>query len=80
MIQISILVLAALAYFCAVFVKNKRVGNSFTTVFIVLLIGATVSLVLNEQNHFGMEKVLAKRRSLSKQLKRVPIYCSIKNW
>ncbi|KRL65625.1 DUF4811 domain-containing protein [Companilactobacillus versmoldensis] len=61
MIQISILVLAALAYFCAVFVKNKRVGYSFTTVFIVLLIGATVSLVLNEQNHFGMEKVVSQK-------------------
>lgn len=57
MIQISILVFAALAYYFAVFLKNKRVGYSLTTIFIVLFVASIGLLVGNEYSHFGMEKV-----------------------
>ncbi len=57
MIQISILVFAALAYYFAVFLKNKRVGYSLTSVFLVLFVGCLVLLVSNEYGHYGMHKV-----------------------
>lgn len=56
MIQISILVFAALAYYFAVFLKNKRLGYTLTTVFLVLFVLSLGLLVGNEYGHFGMEK------------------------
>ncbi|AKP67100.1 DUF4811 domain-containing protein [Companilactobacillus ginsenosidimutans] len=57
MIQISILVCAGLAYYFAVFLRNKRVGYSLMSVFIVLFILSIGLLVGNEYGHYGMEKV-----------------------
>lgn len=56
MIQILILVSAALAYYFAVFLKNKKVGYSLTTVFLVLFVASLGLLVGNEYGHFGMQK------------------------
>jgi hypothetical protein len=57
MIIISILVCAVLAYFCAVFVLNKKLGYSLAGIFIALFIISVGLLVANENNHLGMEKV-----------------------
>lgn len=60
MILISILIFAGLAYFFAVFLKNKKVGYSLSFTFIALFIISLVLLISNEYNHFGMEQVTNK--------------------
>ncbi|MFD1417413.1 DUF4811 domain-containing protein [Companilactobacillus keshanensis] len=57
MIIVSIIICAALAYYFAVFIPNKKVGYSISFTFIALFLISIVLLVLNESNHFGMEKV-----------------------
>lgn len=61
MVLISILIFAALAYFFAVFLKNKKVGYSLCFAFIALFIVGLVMLISNEYNHFGMEKVTTEK-------------------
>lgn len=61
MVLISILLCAGLAYFFAVFLKNKKVGYSLAFTFIVLFIIGLVLLISNEYGHFGMEKVTTEK-------------------
>ncbi|WP_125771331.1 DUF4811 domain-containing protein [Companilactobacillus furfuricola] len=61
MIQITILISAGIAYFFAVFLKNKRVGYSLMSVFIALFLISIGLLVGNEYGHFGMEKVTTNK-------------------
>lgn len=57
MVIISIVICAALAYYFAVFLQNKKVGYSLSFTFIALFILSIVLLVANESSHFGMQKV-----------------------
>ncbi|WP_201307184.1 DUF4811 domain-containing protein [Companilactobacillus farciminis] len=61
MVLISILLCAGLAYFFAVFLKNKKVGYSLAFTFIGLFIIGLVLLISNEYGHFGMEKVTTEK-------------------
>lgn len=61
MVIVSILICAVLAYYFAVFIKNKKVGYSLAGIFIVLFIGSIVLLISNEYNHLGMEKVTKEK-------------------
>ncbi|WP_334331778.1 DUF4811 domain-containing protein [Companilactobacillus sp. HBUAS59544] len=61
MVLISILICAGLAYFFAVFLKNKKVGYGLSFTFIALFIVGLVMLISNEYNHFGMEKVTTEK-------------------
>ena len=61
MVLISILLCAGLAYFFAVFLKNKKVGYSLAFTFIGLFIIGLVLLIANEYGHFGMEKVTTEK-------------------
>ena len=61
MVLISILLCAGLAYFFAVFLKNKKVGYSLAFTFIGLFIIGLVLLISNEYGHFGMEKVTSEK-------------------
>lgn len=61
MVQITILISAALAYFFAVFVKNKRLGYTVISVFIALFLISIGLLVGNEYGHLGMEKVTTNK-------------------
>lgn len=61
MVQITILISAALAYFFAVFLKNKRVGYTLMSVFIALFLISIGLLVGNEYGHLGMEKVTTNK-------------------
>ncbi|WP_334329197.1 DUF4811 domain-containing protein [Companilactobacillus sp. HBUAS59699] len=61
MVIVSILICAVLAYYFAVFIKNKKVGYSLTGIFIVLFIGSIVLLVSNEYSHFGMKEVTSEK-------------------
>lgn len=61
MVIISIIICAALAYYFAVFIQNKKVGYSLSFTFIALFLLSIVLLVANENNHFGMEKVTSSK-------------------
>lgn len=61
MILITILICAGLAYFFAVFLKNKKVGYGLSFTFIALFIISLVLLISNEYGHFGMEKVTTEK-------------------
>lgn len=61
MILISILVFAGLAYYFAVFIKNKKVGYGFSFTFIALFILSLVLLISNEYGHFGMKQVTSEK-------------------
>lgn len=61
MVLISILLCAGLAYFFAVFLKNKKVGYGLAFTFIGLFIIGLVLLISNEYGHFGMEKVTTEK-------------------
>ncbi|MFC6322730.1 DUF4811 domain-containing protein [Companilactobacillus baiquanensis] len=68
MVIISIIICAALAYYFAVFIQNKKVGYSLSFTFIALFLISIVLLVANENNHLGMEKVT---RSQTEQIQTV---------
>jgi len=61
MVIVSILIFAVLAYYFAVFLKNKKVGYSLTFSFVALFIVGLVLLVSNEYGHFGMKRVVTDK-------------------
>ncbi|WP_129045384.1 DUF4811 domain-containing protein [Companilactobacillus metriopterae] len=56
MVLVIILASVLISYYFAVYVKNKKVGYSVASLFILVLIGSLSLLVANEYSHFGMEQ------------------------
>lgn len=61
MVLISILIFAVLAYYFAVFLRNKKVGYTLAFTSIALFICSLFLLISNEYGHFGMKQVVTDK-------------------